>query len=49
MWAAITRPVARRALPPALMVAAATALQEQKLNIACAPVRLESPNFSLKD
>lgn len=35
MWAAMTRPVDRRALPPAFIVAAATALHEQKLKTAC--------------
>lgn len=41
MWAAITRPVDRRALLPELMVAAAIALQEQKLKRACATVELD--------
>ena len=35
MWAAMTKPVDRRALPPAFMAAAATMLHEQKLNAAC--------------
>lgn len=36
MCAAIAKPVDSRAFPPACMAAAATALQEQKLKIACA-------------
>lgn len=40
----MTRPVARRALPPAFMVAAATALQEQKLKTACSSSNLGWPD-----
>lgn len=49
MWAAITRPVDKRALLPAFMVVAATALQEQKLKVACTPVDLVLVRFSAKE